>query len=845
MVHSIDWKILLIDDDKDIRQVISIVLEDAGFNVATASNGEQGINICKQFSPQIVITDMRMPGMNGIQVLEALKKIDPAIEVIVLTAFGEMDQAAKALKLDASDYINKPISDEVLFIVLKRAQNRYLKGQQQKEQMPPKSLEQTGRSVHPQGLQKNFVKGSIDGALACDEKEMITALNSTMAGLLGYEENRVVGKMTLSRLFDANEKADLDEKLSSEYVKDQAGWENRISIFETFILDRSGNSIPVQMSVAMVADQGKKQGMICFFKDLREQVILCSQWVHLLDQINIGAFTIDFNRRITSFNTSMQAMTELKESEVLGKDCRDVFKEISCHAGCPFHLNVKCDNRDLSVEIKDQSDRKHLITRLSAPLYTSGNRITGCLTLFQDHAALAELISRINYKERGLKTILDNLDIGIFTVNRGRYTTFFNTAAEVITGYNRRQVLGRPCSIIFGKTGNKEEQLLNESMTLGESRSGNECEIISRQGEVIPIRADYIPLHSDQGKIVGCIGTIQDLTLSHQFKAVVSNRYTFHSMIGKDPVMQKIFKTVEVAAKSSATILIEGETGTGKDLLAKVIHSSSSRADMPLIKVNCAALPETLLESELFGYVKGAFTGADRDKPGRFQEADNGTIFLDEIGDLPLSLQAKFLRVIEDREFYPLGGRNTIKVDVRIISATNRGLRELVNKRQFREDLFYRLNVMQVELPALKQRKDDIPLIIRHVIRKLCSARAVSSHEISKNAMKILLNHDYPGNVRELQNILEHALIVCQGDKIEPEHLPMSLQNRFRQRSRSSLISENGQKIQFSGPDDQERRTIIEALKNNNWNKTRTASSLGIDRTTLWRKMKTMNITSG
>ena len=372
--------------------------------------------------------------------------------------------------------------------------------------------------------------------------------------------------MKLNELFTVKEKEKIDEELMSE----QYGWGKRISLYETFLIDKNGSSIPVQMSATLLMEQKNKIGMICFFKDLRKQMILCDQWTQLLDQINIGAFTIDFNRRITSFNDSAQTITGLKESEVIGKDCREIFPNIHCHAKCPFHESGQENGDNFSIEITDQKDNKHLITRLSAPLYGSENRITGCLTILQDHAALADLINRVNYKERSLKTILDNLDIGIFTVNRGGYTTFFNTAAEVISGLNRRQILGRPCITIFGDEKSSEPELIKESILLGESRSNNECQIITPQGEVIPIRADYIPLHSDQGKIIGCLSTIQDQTLSQQFKQVISNRYTFHSMIGKDPIMQKIFNTVRVVAKSDASILIEGPTGTGKIFLQRL-----------------------------------------------------------------------------------------------------------------------------------------------------------------------------------------------------------------------------------------------------------------------------------
>ncbi len=838
MIHSIDWKIVVIDDEEDIRQVISVVLEDAGFEVATAVDGEEGIRICSEFSPQIVLTDIRMPKMDGLQVLEGLKKKYPDIEVIVLTAFGEIKQATRALELDASDYITKPLSDDVLFVALKRAQNRYLARQQNKKYLIERKNRKVQHIAHSQSFQENLVQSTIDGALACDENETIISMNLPMARMLDRTQKEVVHQVKLDRIFPADQKEHLDREL----LEEQHAWENRVSFFETSILDRSGNTIPVQMSATLLTDEGRKIGMICFFRDLRKQMILCDQWVDLLDQINIGAFTIDDNRRITCFNLSVQNMTGLKESDVLGKDCREVFLDTHCHSKCPFHEGKSHDGDDFSVEITDLKDTKHLITRLSTPLYGSDNRITGCLTVLQDHAALADLINRVNYKERSLKTILDNLDIGIFTVNRGGYTTFFNTAAEVISGYHRRQILGRPCIVMFGDENSKEPELLKESMTLGESRSNNETKIITPQGEVVPVKANYIPLHSDQGKIIGCIATIQDLTLSHQFKQVVNNQYTYHSMIGKDPMMQKIFKTVEVVAKTDATILIEGETGTGKDLLAKIIHTASSRRDQPLIKVNCAALPENLLESELFGYSKGAFTGASKDKPGRFQEADKGTIFLDEIGDLPLSLQAKFLRVLEDQEFYPLGSRKTIKVDVRIISATNQGLESLVENRKFRQDLFYRLNVMRFELPSLEKRRDDIPLIIRHIVRKLCSTRGNPSHGISKNAMNMLLNYNYPGNVRELQNILEHSLIVCGENIIEPEHLPLSLQNWFLKDLDEKTKEKQVYRLPIKGVDAKEREAILKKLHENNWQKTKTAQALRMNRTTLWRKMKSLDI---
>ncbi len=554
--------------------------------------------------------------------------------------------------------------------------------------------------------------------------------------------------------------------------------------------------------------------------------------------MDIGAFTIDRSRRITSFNRSAQTIIGVSESSVIGLDCHEVFKGIPCYAQCPFGGKNGLESVDEDVEILDQNRSRHLVTRVSAPLYGPDQVLIGCLTLLQDHSPIAGLINRVRYEERSLKIILDNLDIGVFTANRGGHITFFNRAAEMISGYNRREVIGKPFKEILGGGAIHDLNLLVDSMNDGRSRTSHKGRMTTRDGEVIPVRADYMALRNEANEIVGGIAAIKDLTFAHHLDAVMQQRFSFHHIVGRDPAMQAVFEKVRAVADSDATVLIEGATGTGKDMVAKAIHSCGRRSKKSLIKVNCAALPATLLESELFGYVKGAFTGADRDKPGRFQEADRGTIFLDEIGDLPLSLQAKLLRVLEAREFYPLGSRRITKVDVRIIAATNRGLDQLVASRQFREDLFYRLNVLHFELPLLKHRTGDLPLLIRHIMRRLCAASEKRAPAISEAAMGVLLNYDYPGNVRELENVLEHALIICQEDSIEPRHLPSTVMNRMAARNHGHHRA--GGKSEDEEAEEKER--IIAALREHDGRREQTAKALGMDRTTLWRKMKRYGI---
>jgi PAS domain S-box-containing protein len=572
--------------------------------------------------------------------------------------------------------------------------------------------------------------------------------------------------------------------------------------------------------------------------DPRGDSISCSQWLQILDELNIGAFIVDIRRKVSAMNYSVQVLIGLKDTEAIGRDCREVFLGVPCLAKCPFRRPGDPDTTEPVILLKDDNESTHLVTRMAASVYGPDRRIVGCLTILQDHSPIADLIDRIQYEERSLKIILDNLDIGVFTVDRGGRITFFNTEAEKISGYNRRQVLGEPCTAIFEGAEAQEVCLLKDTVVDGVSRSSRDGRMSTHDGVIIPIRANYMALKNEKGTVVGGLTTFHDLTLVHQLKQAMRDRYTFHDMIGKSPAMQKLFEMVNVVAPTDATILIEGTTGTGKDLLAKVIHSASRRTEKPFVKVNCAAIPDTLLESEMFGYVKGAFTGAEKDKTGRFQEADGGTILLDEIGDLPLPLQAKLLRVLEDKEFYRLGSPHTIKVNVRIISATNRNLEGLVKKRLFREDLFYRLNVFRIELPDLRDRRIDLPILVGHILRRLCATRDIRLPEVSEKVMEILLNYHYPGNVRELENILEHALIICQEDTVQPRHLPEYLQ--IRQANLKIPLPSRLKQVDDLG--DRERDKIIEMLRLNDWNRSNTARALKMDRTTLWRKIKKYEI---
>ena len=368
----------------------------------------------------------------------------------------------------------------------------------------------------------------------------------------------------------------------------------------------------------------------------------------------------------------------------------------------------------------------------------------------------------------------------------------------------------------------------------GEPLSEIDGEVRSKDGTAVPVKIAFTLLRDDEGKTLGAVGMFEDRSLIQHLEKKVYQRFTCGDIISQDPRMLSIFDLLPIVAARDVTVLIQGPTGCGKDLVAKVIHEQSHRAKGPYIKVNCAAIPENLLESELFGYVRGAFTGAQHDKPGLFQLANRGTIFLDEIGDLPLALQAKLLRVLEDKEFYPLGAKKTVKVDVRILAATNQDLEGMIRERKFREDLFYRLNVIRLELPPLRERAQDIPLLINHFLKRSNLERGKRIQRFDPPALGLLLEYPYPGNIRELENIIEHACLICQGEIIQVEHLPLYVQAR--------RPGGEGLSARALLPTGDEAALIRETLSAQHWNRQATAKILGLDRTTLWRKMKRYNL---
>ena len=619
-------KVLFIDDEEGIRKIFSILLRKEGYQVFTAKSGEEGLKIFEQEMPPIVITDIKMPGIDGIGVLKRVKEINPDAEVIIITGYGDMDSAIEALKLDASDFLPKPVKDEALLVALKRAQEKL--------------------------------------------------------------ELRIKLKKYTHNL----------EDLVRERTKE---------------LQRAQEQIKTFYEVS----------------------------------------------RYISENTSLK--------ETIDFVLKKIKEVVNYDYALPLIFNSKKDNF-ISIEGYDSPN------------------ILGNWTQAYSIASMTEPMDMERWRSKRLPLT-------------GPLKKFSYIASIPIV--KEKEVMG---SIIL---------------------ASHDSSSFSAQN----MRFIYLMLSQTSGVIRRIILQDEQLERLHNQIKMLSG---YGDIIGKDPKMQRIYQLILDIAPSNATVLIQGESGTGKELVARAIHMNSPRKDKPFVVVNCSAYPQTLIESELFGYEKGAFTGATQRKLGRFEIAHEGTIFLDEVSEIPLPSQVKILRFLQFQEFERLGGTETIKVNVRVIAATNKDLGEEVKKGNFREDLYYRLNVIPINLPPLRERKGDIPLLVEYFLKRLSTQSGKGIKELSPSAMQSLINYNWPGNVRELENVLEYAFVLTKGKIIEAKALPPAL--------RSSGIIWSKDKI--ASLEDNEKKFLIEMLNEFNWNKLQVAKRLGISRSTLYAKLKKYNL---
>ena len=440
---------------------------------------------------------------------------------------------------------------------------------------------------------------------------------------------------------------------------------------------------------------------------------------------------------------------------------------------------------------------------------------------------MSEPLNEAQFFEAVLRCVAD----GVFTVDRNWRISSFNRAAERITGVPAEKAIGKRCSEVLHSSLCEVACPIRESLDTGNEVIDRPARILTQRAKSVPISASSAVLKDEDGTLLGAVETFRDLSTLEQLRREIQSQYTFEDIIGKSEAFQKIFALLPDVAVSESTVLLEGPSGSGKELLARAIHNLSQRRKRPYEIVNCGALPTNLFESELFGYMKGAFTDAKRDKPGRITLAEGGTIFFDEIGDLPPETQVKLLRLLQEREYHPLGGVEALQANVRIVAATNRDLSQLVSQGRFRDDLYFRLAVVRLSIPALAERREDIPYLVAHFVERFNAKQGKRVQGVTPAVMEILMRHDLPGNVRQLENIIEYAFVLCHNGLIDLQHLPDDLQGR---------ISGSGVQARLpSFPLSQsEADTIRHSLSRNRGNLASTAKELRVSRTTLWRKMK-------
>lgn len=427
------------------------------------------------------------------------------------------------------------------------------------------------------------------------------------------------------------------------------------------------------------------------------------------------------------------------------------------------------------------------------------------------------------------QVILDSLSEGVFTVDQDWRITSFNRSAEEITGITREDAIGQLCSDVLHSTLCESRCPIRQALAENKPVTDRRCYFVDIDGERVSISVSAAVLADEHAGALGGVETFRDLTELEALKNALHRKTSRPA--SQNPAMQQVLDLVPVLAANPTSVLICGETGTGKEVVARAIHEHGPRASKPFVSINCGALPENLLESELFGVKRGAFTGADRDKPGRFARARDGTLFLDEIGEISQAMQVRLLRVLQEREFEPLGGTQAEKMQARVIAASHSDLLELVREGKFREDLYYRLVVVRLDIPPLRERREDIPMLARELLSRINLKMERDFAGFTPEAMNILQSQDWPGNIRQLENIIERAAVLCQGDWIGLEHLPREWHTALAPRPAINTLAAHIRR-------QAEAEAILEALRQNSFNRRQTAVQLGMHPTTLYRKIR-------
>ncbi len=560
-------------------------------------------------------------------------------------------------------------------------------------------------------------------------------------------------------------------------------------------------------------------------------------------QIPDGIIAIDSSGKIIALNDSAEKITGYNEDEFLSKKISDVINEEKDKRIIFSTIYENNSFSNISLGLLCAGEKKRNVLASLTPLEQPNGGITGAIIVFHDSEEisllfnhLSEKTKELNSKSNLLETIFNCRQEGIFSINKNWEITSFNKKAIDLTGYTLNEVIGKKCWEIF-KTKNCHNGChMASTIKSAETKSIEELYITNKENKKIPVRVSTSPIYDSDRNQVGAIETIQDMSELFNLTSHIEKQFKFNSLVGKSKAMKHAYSLIETVIENDNTVLISGESGTGKDIIARSIHLNSERKVQPFLIINCNALPEDLLERELFGYEKGAFERAYISKPGKFELAKNGTIFLDEIDELSTSLQIKLLSVLEHRAFERIGGTETLNLNARIIAAASKNLEEEVQAGRFREDFFYRINIINIALPPLRKRMEDLPSLVNYFLENLSNKLKRDPKNISPSVFRILRNYNWPGNIRELENVLEHAFIMSNGSLIEPEHMPERLWPLL---NKPSAKKEDDEEYTLKSA---EKLIIIKNLRKFKGHRGKTAKALGIDRTSLWRKMKKYNL---
>ncbi len=563
-----------------------------------------------------------------------------------------------------------------------------------------------------------------------------------------------------------------------------------------------------------------------------------------MDAIQEAVFLIDRDKTVVKTNAAGVELIGRPAAEIVGRPCAEVVNCEACHRDCPFERVLATGEGERRFDIPmagpgGPDDRRICLT--SRPLRDAGGGVTGLVESVRDVAHIHRLIAerddlnlRLGWEVGKIRAILDSVPDGIYTIDSDWRITSFNRVAEEITGWTAAQAIGHYCHKVINSSICHHACPLRKTLESGQPLLEAEGTIVNRRGEARKLLFSTAVFQDPDRGEQGGVEVVRDLGKLHDLLERIPGMESRGDLVGNDPRMQRIFNLIELIKDIDSTVLLTGESGTGKSVLAQEIHWRSKRSAAPFVKISCAALAENLLESELFGHARGAFTGAVQDRKGKFEAADGGTVFLDEIGEVPLATQVKLLRFLQEQEFERVGSNKTIRVNVRIIAATHRDLVQMVREGRFREDLYYRLAVIPIAVPPLRERPGDIGAIMQRILDRLARRLGTEPKGVSPEAMEIVRRHTWPGNIRELENVLEHGFVCATGRRIARDALPGYL---LEARPAAPAAPSGG------GREDEGHVIAIQAALERAGGRVQDAARfLGMDRTTLWRKMKRYGI---